>query len=72
MVEYFLELSDIHIECIVKTKSGSQIGDNLGNHMVEVGIHRMLEINISAAHVLESLIFKAEGTDSVLEESLGG
>jgi hypothetical protein len=40
--------------------------------MVEVCIRGMLEINISAAHVLESLIFKAEGTDSVLEESLGG
>ena len=67
-----LELSDIHIECTVKTKSGSQQGDNFGNQTVEVGVRGMLQIKISVAHDTESLIVKAEGTDSVLEESLGG
>ena len=35
---------------------------------VEIGVCGTLNINISAAHIVQSVIVKAEGTFSVLEE----
>jgi hypothetical protein len=66
-----LELSDINVQGTIETKGSSERGDDLGNQPVQVGVSWALNVEVTAAHIVESLVIKAEGDISVLKESVG-
>jgi len=67
-----LELSDIDVEGTIESEGGSQGGADLGDEAVEVGVDRAVNIQVAAAHVVESLVIKAESNIGVLKEGVGG
>jgi len=67
-----LELRNINVQGTVEAKRSSQGGNNLGNKSVQVGVSRSLNVQISAAHIIQSLVIKTESAISVLEEGMGG
>ena len=67
-----LELGDIDVEGSIETQGSGQRGDNLSDETVQVGVSRALNAEVTAAHIVESLVVEAEGTVGVLKESVGG
>merc|ERR1719263_2223552 len=47
-------------------------GTNLSQEAVQVGVSWSLDVEVAAAHVVESLVIHAEGHVGVLKESVGG
>jgi hypothetical protein len=66
-----LELRDIHVQGTVETKGGSQGRHNLGNESVQVGVGRSLDVQVSAAHVVQGLVIKTESTVGMLKKRMG-
>jgi len=67
-----LELSQINIEGTIKTKGGSDGGDNLANQPVEVGVGGALNVQVPAADVIDGLIVYHKCTVRVFQGSVGG
>ncbi len=66
-----LELREIDVEGTIESQGGSQGGHDLGNQSVEVGVGGSLDVEVSAAHVVEGLVIQAEGAVSVLQQRVG-
>jgi len=66
-----LELSDIDVEGTIESERGGQGGDDLGDQTVEVGVGRALNVQRSAADVIDGLVVEHDGDISVLEERVG-
>jgi len=66
-----LELGKIHVEGTIETKGSSQRGNNLGDQSVQVGVGRTLDIQRASAHIVKSLVIKAEGAVGVLQKRVG-
>jgi len=67
-----LELSDVDVEGAVESEGGSQRGNDLGNESVQVGVGGSLNVQLSSADVVDSLIVKHNGDIGVLEERVSG
>jgi hypothetical protein len=67
-----LELSDINVESTVETKRSRQGRDGLSNQSVEVGVGRTLNVEITAADVVDGLVVKHDSHIGVLEKRVSG
>jgi len=67
-----LELSKIDIEGTIEAKRRGDGGNDLTDETVKVGVGRALNVEVAAAHIVESLVVNHEGTVGVLEGSVGG
>merc|ERR1711934_398586 len=67
-----LELSDIDIKGTVESEGGSQGGDNLGNQSVQVGVGWSLNVEVSSADIVDSLVIKDDSDISVLKKGVSG
>ena len=67
-----LELSHIDVEGTVESEGGSERGDDLRDESVEVGVGGSLNVEVSAADVVDGLVVEHDGDVSVLEEGVGG
>jgi len=66
-----LELGQVNIEGTVKAEGGSDGGHNLSDQPVEVGIGGPLDIQVSAADVIDGLIVNHERAIGVLQSGVG-
>jgi len=66
-----LELGNIDIEGTIESEGGSQGGDNLSDEAVQVGVGGSLNIEGSAADIVDSLVVEDNSDISVLEERVG-
>ena len=62
-----LEFIEIHIECTIKAKGGSDGRDNLGNYPIQVGVGWSLSVELLTAYVINCLIIHQEGHITVLK-----
>ena len=67
-----LELSDIDVEGTVESQRGSQRGDNLSNESVQVGVGWSLNVQISSADIVDSLVIKDNGDIGMLKKRVSG
>merc|ERR1719201_1607551 len=70
--EVGLELSNVDVECTIEAEGGSQGGDDLGDEAVEVGVGGALDVEGTAADVVDGLVVEHDGDVSVLEERVRG
>jgi len=63
-----LELSDIDVQRTVETEGSGQGGDNLSNQSVQVGVGRTLDIQVTTADIVESLVIDLVGDIGVFQE----
>ena len=57
-----LELSQINVQSTVKSERSGDGGNNLSDEPVEVGVGWSLNVQVSSADVVDSLIVDHEGT----------
>jgi hypothetical protein len=62
-----LELSKIDVESTVKPEGGSDGGHNLSDEAVKVGVSWALNVEVTAADVVDGLVVHEEGTVRVLK-----
>merc|ERR1711931_259244 len=67
-----LELCEIHIESTIKSQGSSDGGDNLTNETIQVGVCWTLDVQVSSANVVDSLVVNHESTVRVLQGGVGG
>jgi len=67
-----LELGEIDVQSTIEAERSRQRRHNLSNETVEVGVSGSLDIQVAAAHVVESFVVKTEGAVGVLQEGVGG
>jgi hypothetical protein len=67
-----LELRDINIEGTIESQRSGQGRHNLGNESVQVGVGRSLDVQVSAANIVQSLVIKTESTVGMLKKRMGG
>merc|ERR1712232_519936 len=65
-----LELSDINVEGAIKAQRGCKGGDDLRQETVQVGVSGPLNVQVTAADVVQSLIVVHDGDISVLQEGV--
>jgi hypothetical protein len=66
-----LELGDINVQGTIETKRGGQGTNDLGNQTIQVGVGRLLDIELTPANIVESLVIQAESTVGVFQEGMG-
>jgi len=66
-----LELVQVDIESSVKSEGSSDGGYHLSDEPVQVGVARSLNVQVSSADVVDSLVVDHEGTVRVLEGGMG-
>merc|ERR1712123_98571 len=67
-----LELSQIHVECPIKSERCCYGRDNLTNQTVQIGVGRSLNIKIPATDIIDRLIVNHEGTIRVVKGGVCG
>lgn len=67
-----LELSQIDVQGTVESEGGSDGGNDLGNQTVQVGVGGSLDVQVTAADVIDSLVVNHEGAVGVLQGGVGG
>jgi hypothetical protein len=70
--EVGLELGHIDVEGTIETERGSEGGDNLRDESVQVGVGGALNIEVTAADIVDGLVVEHDGDIGVLEERVGG
>lgn len=66
-----LELGYVNVERTVKSQGSCQRRYHLSHKAVEVGVRWALDVQVTAAHVIESLIVEAEGAVGVFQKGVG-
>ena len=66
-----LELRNIHVQGTIETKRSGEGGHNLGDESVQVGVGGALDVERASAHIVKSLVIKAEGAVGVLKKGVG-
>merc|ERR1712024_40829 len=66
-----LELCKIHVESSIEAQRGSDRGDDLADQTVDVGVGGSVNIQITTANVVDSLIVGHEGTVGVFQCCVG-
>merc|ERR1719410_2107208 len=67
-----LELSEIHVECSIKSQRGGDGGDNLADEPVQIGVRGSVNVEVPPANVIDSLVVNHEGAVGVLQGGVGG
>ena len=67
-----LELGQIHVEGTVEAQGGSDGGHDLADQTVEVGVGGALDVQVTAADVVDGLVVDHEGAVGVLQGGVGG
>ena len=67
-----LELCQIDVQGTVKSERSSDGGDNLSDQSVQVGVGWPLNVQVSAANVVDGLVVDHESTVRVLEGGVSG
>ena len=67
-----LELVEVNIESTIKTERGSNGGDNLTNQTIQIGISWPLNIQITTADIVNSLVVNHESTIGMIQSGVGG
>jgi len=67
-----LEFVDIDVQSSFETKRGSKGADYLSNQSVQVGVSRLLETQVIAADVVDSLIVEHKGNVGVFKQRVSG
>merc|ERR1712032_117935 len=67
-----LELGDVHVQSAIETQGRRQRGRDLRDDAVQVGVRRALDVEATAAHIVDGLVVQAEGHISVLQQGVGG
>ena len=67
-----LELSDIHVQGAIESQGGSQRGDNLSDESVQVGVSGSLDVELSAADVVDGFVVEHDGHILMFQEGVGG
>ena len=66
-----LELSQINVEGTIESQGSSDGAHDLADQPVEVGVGWALNVEVSAADIIDSLIVDHEGTVRVLQGGMG-
>ncbi len=67
-----LELSNINVECTIESEGSSQRGDDLREESVQVGVGWPLNVEVSSADIVDSLVIKHDSDIGVLEKRVSG
>ena len=67
-----LELSQVNIQGSVESQRGRDGGHNLTDQPVQVGVSWALDVQVSAADVVDSLVVDHEGAVRVFQGGVGG
>ena len=67
-----LELGDIDVQSTIESEGSGQGGDNLGNESVQVGVGWSLNVEVSSADIVDSLVIKDDSDISVLKKGVSG
>jgi len=67
-----LEFSDVDVEGTIESEGGGEGGDDLGNESVQVGVGGSLDVQVTAADVVNGLVVEHDGDVGVFEEGVGG
>merc|ERR1719461_2204656 len=70
--EVGLELRDVDVQGAVEPQGGGQGGDDLSDQPVEVGVGGTLNVERTAADVVDCLVIKHDGYVGVLQQGVGG
>merc|ERR1719281_2347587 len=70
--EVGLELSDVDVEGTIEAEGSGQGGDDLSDEAVEVGVGGALDVEGTAADVVDGFVVEHDGDVSMLEERVGG
>jgi len=65
-----LELVEVNIKSTIKTERGSNGGDNLTNQTIQVGVGWPLNIQITTADIVQSLVVDLVGHIGVLQQGV--
>jgi len=63
-----LEFSDVDVQSAIKAQGRGQGADDLSDQTVQVGVGRALDVQITAADVVQSLVINLVGHVSVLKK----
>ena len=69
--EVGLELGDVDVKSAVESEGGGEGGDDLGNESVQVGVGGSLDVQVTAADVVNGLVVEHDGDVGVFEEGVG-
>lgn len=67
-----LEFSQIHIQGTIETQRGGDGGHNLADQTIQIGVCGTLNVQVTAADIVDSLIVDHEGTVGVLQGCVRG
>jgi hypothetical protein len=67
-----LEFSQVDVQGTIESQGGSDRGDNLTNQSVQVGVGWSLNIQVTSADIVDSLVVDHEGTVGVFKGGVGG
>jgi len=67
-----LELSQIDVEGPIEPEGGGDGGNDLSNQPVQVGVGGTLDVQVTSADVVDSLVVDHEGAVGVLKGGMGG
>ena len=67
-----LELGQIHVEGTIEAQGGCDGGHDLADQAVEVGVGGALDVQVTAADVVDGLVVDHEGAVGVLQGGVGG
>jgi len=67
-----LEFGNINIQGTIESKGGSQGTDDLSDQTIQVGVGRLLDIELTSADIVQSLVVQAESNISVFQKGMGG
>ena len=67
-----LELGQIHVEGTIEAQGGGDGGHDLADQTVEVGVGGALDVQVTAADVVDGLVVDHEGAVGVLQGGVGG
>ena len=67
-----LELSNIDVKGTVESEGGSQGRDDLRDESVQVGVGGSLDVEVSSADIVDSLVVEHDSDISVLKEGVSG
>ena len=70
--EVSLELGEVDVEGTIEPEGGGKAGDNLTDEPVEVGVSWALDVEGTAAKVVEGLVIDHEGAVGVIDHGVGG
>jgi len=67
-----LELGDIDVKGTVESEGSGQGGDNLSDESVQVGVGGSLNVKVTSADIVDSLVVEHDGDVGVLKEGVSG